>query len=109
MLCYGDAVIKLFADDVKMYCPSNDVNIYSGLSLALSNAYWRASICQQLRISISKCAVLHLGSKNPKRSYMNTLNDDKIETVESFRDLGVLMSNNLKMSAYCTNIFSRDL
>ncbi len=105
--CCGDAVIKLFADDVKMYCPvSNDVNIISDLSLALSNVYWWASIWQ-LRISIPKCAVLHLGSKNPKRSY--TLNDDIIETVESFRDLGVLMSNNLKMSAHCTNISSKAL
>ncbi len=98
----SDVHLKLFADDVKLYTVvSDDEKCISKLYLVLENIYWWASLWQ-LNISIQKCASLSVGYSNPKRVY--SLNRAEISRVETFRDLGVIMTENLKMSDHCEKI-----
>ena len=49
----------------------------------------------QLKVAVEKCAVLHLGAMNPCRDYA-TDDNNVIPPVNSIRDIGILMSDDLK-------------
>ncbi len=59
----------------------------------------------QLRIAAKKSAVLHIGINNPALSY--SLNDNSLDDVLEFRDLGVTVSNDLKFSSHCHTVSAR--
>ena len=95
--------IKLFADDAKIFsCRSVD-NIH--LSKSLEN------LCQwaktwQLRIAFEKCAVLTVGNtKVPARNY--NLSGHQLNQVNQIRDLGVIITSDLKSSAHCSMIAAK--
>jgi len=61
----------------------------------------------QLSLCLPKCAVLHLGRRNPKFSY--TANNTKVTTVDYIRDLGVIIDSSLSFSLHCNSIVAKAL
>ena len=59
-----------------------------------------------LRFNIAKCKVMHVGRGANKSSHVYTMTDDDgrvrpLETTQIERDLGVLVSDYLKLGAQC--------
>jgi ribonuclease P/MRP protein subunit RPP40 len=95
--------ISLYADDTKLYFG------FKKDSLAMPNllqddltavAAWIVN--RQLSLSLPKCTVLHCGNNNPNTFYF--LNDLQLENVNTMRDLGVIMSWDLKPSEHIKTI-----
>ena len=59
----------MFADDTKMYAPSDDMDVLQNDLYALFD--W--SKIWQLHFNISKCKVLHVGHSNPHHEYYTCL------------------------------------
>ena len=57
---------------------------------------------RQLGISSSKCPILHIGKHNPKAEY--TISNKSVSVCDSAKDLGIVISNDLKFSSHCKNI-----
>lgn len=113
-LCYindignvlNNAFLKIFADDSKVYMSDSNVGMGPLLSNDICNIFTWADT-NQLKMSIEKCNVLHLGYNNPKNPII--VRDVSLPSQDSVKDLGVLMSNNLKFSAHCSYIVSKSL
>jgi hypothetical protein len=52
-----------------------------------------------MKFNVSKCKVMHLGKRNPKFDY--EMDGVRLEEVEEERDIGVMVSNTLKLSKQC--------
>ena len=52
-----------------------------------------------MEFNVSKCEVMHVGKRNKEYSY--TMNGQHLNTTEEVRDLGVLLTKNLKPTAQC--------
>lgn len=96
--CASNSKISIYADDTKLYIGyKKGVNGAQELQSDLNGvAVWIAD--RQLELSLPKCSVLHCGSANPRPFYY--LFDAELEKVESMKDLGVLMTSNLKFSTH---------
>jgi len=49
--------------------------------------------------NVKKCKVMHVGRNNPEYTY--TMNGQTLDTTDEERDIGVIMSKNLKLHAQC--------
>ena len=59
-----------------------------------------------MTFNIEKCTVMHIGSRNlPSACYY--MNGHKLEECQEEKDLGVLVSNNLKMGPQCNHAFQK--
>lgn len=94
-------VVKLFADDTKLYkavsCPADCDSLQRDLdSLSTWSNTW------QLKFNASKCHCMHIGKNNPCHSYL--MNDNSQTTViintDKEKDLGVLFDNDLKFTEH---------
>ncbi|MEM7422010.1 MAG: reverse transcriptase domain-containing protein, partial [Pseudomonadota bacterium] len=94
-------LIKLFADDAKLYYifrVGTDLNVVqSDLDKVLQ---W--SLDKELRLAFDKCFSMHIGHNNPCRAY--SFGTNEIVSVTTCRDLGVLVSGNLKFSDHCLSL-----
>ncbi len=95
---FDDVTCKLFADDLKLYEKSiNFENLWKALKKLEEWAFkW------QLGIAVPKCGVLHIASNNPEIDF--SLLDAKLPAESCVRDLGVHVSNDLKVSNHCLEI-----
>ena len=59
----------------------------------------------QMRFNEDKCKVLHIGSRNEKATYK--MNDTQLQVVDKEKDLGVIISNNLKPSQQCAEVVKK--
>ena len=85
------SICKLFADDCKLYGTVGDAE--NKLQMDLANLeHWSKS--WQLPFNATKCKVMHLGYKNPKKTYH--LNDQVLDVTDSEKDLGVIIDNSLR-------------
>mgnify|MGYP003529916110 CR=1 FL=1 len=87
------AKCNLYADDLKLYSSITCSEDYAHLQHAL-NAIISWSEEWQLKINMSKCNVLHVGSTNKKYCYY--FKDDVITSLICVKDLGVDVDCNLK-------------
>ena len=53
-----------------------------------------------MEFNVEKCKVMHIGGTN--RNYRYPMDQKKLEVVEEDKDLGVLITNDLKVSQQCT-------
>ncbi len=90
-----DLISKLtkFADDTKMGSrvdsKEHAIDIQNDLDKMVEWAdRW------QMKFNAAKCKVMHVGTSNTNSSY--TLGHHKLETTDTERDLGIIISNNLK-------------
>ena len=92
-----DSVIKLFADDTKLYNRVNTVTDMEYLQKDLDNLVkWSAD--RQLRFNSSKCHHLHIGRET---GFIYTMEEDgsrrtTVSEVKQEKDLGVLIDKDLK-------------
>lgn len=56
----------------------------------------------QLRVNVDKCDVVHLGFNNVKFNY--EVCDTRLSPKPSCRDLGIVISDDNKMSKHCVGI-----
>ena len=59
----------------------------------------------QLALSNEKCAVMHLGSKNPETKYH--LGGYQLPITECYKDLGILIDNNLSFHSHYNAIVTK--
>jgi hypothetical protein len=77
--CVDSGKLTIFADDTKLYFRMKSSDNFDDMQSAIDRVYDWAKSCQ-LEIALSKCSILHLGSRNPgrvyqfgKRLYLNAL------------------------------------
>ena len=96
--------ILKFADDTKIFGITND--IYQQLKLQEDlNTLFQWSSEWQMLFNIDKCKVMHLGRHNALQKY--TLNNQALATVSHEKDLGVVISEDLKASQQCSQAYSK--
>ena len=93
-----------FADDTKIFGEVSSAQQIDQLQNDLDallqwSAYW------QLPLNTSKCKVMHFGKGNFGHSY--TMNGSTLQVVEQEKDLGVMISSNLKPSVHCDQVCKR--
>jgi len=52
-----------------------------------------------MKFNVSKCKVMHTGSRNLNYSY--SMNGQLLNAVREYKDLGIVISNNLKVTDHC--------
>ena len=102
--CISKSAVSMYADDTKIYfgisknCPISDMDI-------LQNDLNKVSLwlnTRQLSLSLPKCTVLHCGSNNPNAFYY--LSNSLLIPVNIMRDLGILMSSDLKFKDHIVTV-----
>ena len=95
---FEDVICKLFADDLKLY---QVVRLFENLKKALKIlGEWADK--WQLNIAVPKCNALHIANKDEKCDY--TIQGNTLPSESSVRDLGVYVSDDLKVSNHCMQI-----
>ena len=96
--------VSKFADDTKIATSVKNtegcINIQQDL-----NKFLRWSDKWQMNFNNKKCKVLHIGHSNKNFSY--DMNGEWLEAVDKEKDLGVIISNNLKASDQCLEVQNR--
>ena len=83
-----DCLIKIFADDTKLYYAADTPESVTKLQNNINRlTNWAND--WQLKFNESKCKVLHLGKNNMNFNY--TMNGTKLEQTKAEKDLGVIM------------------
>jgi len=59
----------------------------------------------QFNVNINKCKVMHVGQKNPR--FLFTMRSNELQTVEVDKDLGVIISSDLKCSQQCRYAYTK--
>jgi hypothetical protein len=91
--------IKLFADDSKVLCALINDQSYQHLQIDINSIVTWTKKWNML-LNCGKCKIMHFGKKNPNHSY--TIEDynsgiiEPLSTSEMERDLGLIITNNLK-------------
>ena len=93
-------LVKKFADDTKLAQVINSEAdqraLQSGLDQLLN---W--SVTWGMNFNTKKCHILHLGRQNPHYTY--NLSQSPLASVTEEKDIGVLITGNLKPSRQCEN------
>jgi ribonuclease P/MRP protein subunit RPP40 len=90
--------LNKFADDTKVAKAIHGVEDSEELQTELDNL-WSWACKWQMRFNVDKCKIMHTGRTNPKFSY--TLNGTPLSITTEERDLGVIITDNLKPSQQC--------
>jgi len=99
-----DVTVKLYVDDAKVYINIVDIASINTLQDALFSISRWATLWQ-LKISINKCSVLHLGKNNLLYDY--AIDSVTLPNVRDVRDLGVIIDSRLSFSAHYAQIVSK--
>ena len=92
-------IIKKFADDTKVGQVMETDEDRKKLQKALEElSNWAST--WGMAFNVKKCKVMHFGSRNPKHQY--TMGGQVLEVTEEERDIGVMVTNNLKPSTQCS-------
>jgi hypothetical protein len=91
-------ILRKFADDTKIGQKVMDARDRHTLQTALDR------LCEWadkwgMQFNVSKCKVMHMGRLNPRLTY--SMGGLDLEETEEERDIGVVVSANLKPSAQC--------
>jgi ribonucleases P/MRP protein subunit RPP40 len=101
-----DVFIRLFADDSKLFRelsdPQSSITLQCNLDIFST---W--CLDWQISINAEKCSVLHIGKDNPMSMYY--VNDVAITSKSVERDLGYMLSVDLKPSAHIQSIVGKSL
>ena len=91
--------VILFADDTKLYSrverPEDCHTLQEDINKLVN---WSEKWL--MRFNTEKCKVLHFGHNNKQQHYF--MKDSKLSTTKEEKDLGVLITDNLKPSSQCT-------
>jgi hypothetical protein len=87
-----------FADDSKIYSKVNNEDDVTKMQNDLKNLF-KWSKDWQMLFNVEKCVVLHIGYRNKYAKY--ELGGKILNSVDKERDLGVIISSNLKSTEQC--------
>ena len=59
----------------------------------------------QMLFNVDKCKVMHIGKENQNLSYY--MDGKQLEDVNQEKDLGIIITNDLKPSAHCTQNYTK--
>jgi len=96
--------ILKFADDTKIFGAVNNDLDRSVLQKDLDNLLRWAEEWQML-FNVLKCKVMHLGYKNHGYSYY--MDGKQLDTAEEEKDLGIIITKNLKVSQQCKQAYAK--
>ena len=86
------------------YDSRDDALISERLSLSLDKLFaWTKS--WQLKLAVDKCAVLHVGSKNPRSMYF--LGGSVLRTCSNYKDLGLIIDEKLSFKAQYNAVITK--
>ena len=94
--------ILKFADDTKIFGPVTNPQDCQKIQCDLDNLV-KWSDEWQMKFNVDKCKVMHIGSRNHQHRY--TMNGKILDEVEKEKDLGVVISRDLKASNQCTQAY----
>jgi len=98
--------ILKFADDTKLFGRMSSVSDGNRLQDDLNKLVQWSQEWQML-FNVNKCSVMHIG-KDPKL-WQYQMNGQILNVVQQEKDLGVILCNNLKVSAQCQQACSKAL
>ena len=99
---------NLFADDVLLYHKISQAADYATLQMTVSSIEaW--SVANSLSFNTSKCKYMVISRKlTPSLLEMKLqLNGEPLQRVESYKYLGLILSNNLSWSAHISSVCSK--
>jgi len=96
--------ILKFADDTKVFSSVSSVEEHSKLQKGLQ-AINRWSEEWQMLFNFDKCKVMHIGKENQNLSYY--MDGKQLEDVNQEKDLGIIITDDLKPSAHCTQNYTK--
>ena len=99
-----NSMIKLFADDAKLFRAIENIDDYTSLQDDIDRLH-KWSIDWQLPFNVSKCKIMHMGKKNPEHTY--TMNDIELETVKLENDLGVTFDIDMKFQQHINKMVAK--
>jgi len=90
--------ILKFADDTKIFgkviSPVDRLQLQTDLdTLSKWAELW------QMKFNVSKCKVMHTGSRNANYSY--SMNGQPLNAVHDYKDLGIVITKSLKVADHC--------
>ena len=103
VLINNSGYLSKFADDTKVMFPLDGQS--SQQSNGLQEIIKRLESWSQkwlMRFNTQKCTIMHFGSTNPNLKYY--MNGDQIKESEAERDIGVIISSNMKPSVMCATV-----
>jgi ribonuclease P/MRP protein subunit RPP40 len=90
-----------FADDTKLFGKVGSEENCKQLRADLRRLYnW--SIDWQMLFNLEKCKIMHFGYNNPKNTFL--LGSQILDSVKEEKDLGVLITDDLKVSNQCVKV-----
>jgi len=96
--------ILKFADDTKMFGPICNKVDYMNFQKDLNRLFdWSKN--WQMSFNIDKCKVMHLGRTNKVYDYY--LDGQPLSEVKEEKDLGIVISKDLKVSRQCSTAYSK--
>ncbi len=99
-----EVLIRKFADDTKAAKVIGGPEDRDKLQVALDCLYdWADK--WGMSFNVSKCKVMHVGRNNPEYEY--TMRGQKLEMMDEERDIGVMITKNLKPSVQCEKAAGR--
>jgi len=93
-----------FADDTKIFRQVRDVQDNISMQADLNRLVEWADKWQ-MQFNVSKCKVMYVGQKNPRSRY--TMRSNGLQIVEVEKDLGVMISSDLKCSQQCMYAYTK--
>ena len=90
--------ISKFADDTKIASQVNTLNDIRLLQRSLDKLVAWANKWE-MRFNVNKCGVMHIGKRNLEYQYQ--MSDGWVKSIDEERDLGVVISKDLKFSRQC--------
>ena len=93
--------ISKFADDTKIANRVISLSQQQELQNDL-NTLGEWAVNSQMFFNVDKCKVLHIGNRNVQANY--TMNGKQLAKVEQEKDLGVVISSDLKPSKQCSEV-----
>ena len=96
--------VSKFADDTKLASKVTSAEERETLQSDLDKlTCWAAK--WQMKFNVNKCKVLHIGSNNDHVQYR--MNGEILEAVNKEKDLGILISSDLKPSQHCSEVVKK--
>ena len=95
--------LSKFADDTKLLGVVSNAEQIDSLRKDLCNLYSWSQDWLML-FNVEKCHVIHFGSSNMKASYV--LNGETLSVATEERDLGIIVSSDLKVAKQCAKSIS---
>jgi hypothetical protein len=101
---HEDTSLKVFADDNKMFAVVDTISQSRNLQYSVKN-WSEAAQSLDMKLSIDKCGVLHLGAHNPQFNY--NIDGVQLSSLVEVKDLGVLITDQLRFSGHITQVVKK--